>query len=148
MCALRKQPGWETQHLPQPALFACHLLLGVGQGQGEASTATCFLSDVQPWILAGTLSHCCLTAVSLLSVSATVALAQGFGSGQRKPFCFPVTSVQEPRYCPAARWQRRQSFFFFGLERLSRHYLPPVAASGEKDESGVRTTSCTMTVRR
>ena len=36
----------------------------------------------------------------------------------------------------------------FCLERLSRHYLPPVAASGEKDESGVRTTSCTMTVRR
>ena len=24
---------------------------------------------------------------------------------------------------------------FFGLERLRRHYLPPVAASGEKDES-------------
>ena len=30
--------------------------------------------------------------------------------------------------------------FFFGLKRLSRHYLPPVAASGEKDESEVRTS--------
>ena len=42
-----------------------------------------------------------------------------------------------PRPCP-----------LFCLERLSRHYLPPVAASGEKDKSGVRTTSCTRTVRR
>ena len=29
---------------------------------------------------------------------------------------------------------------FFCLSRLSRHYLPPVAASGEKDESEVRTS--------
>ena len=28
---------------------------------------------------------------------------------------------------------------FFCLERLSRHQLPPVAASGEKDESEIRT---------
>ena len=37
------------------------------------------------------------------------------------------------RHC---RWQVR----FFCLKRLSRHYLPPVAASGEKDESEVRTS--------
>ena len=28
--------------------------------------------------------------------------------------------------------------FFFCLKRLSRHYLPPVADYGEKDESEVR----------
>ena len=38
----------------------------------------------------------------------------------------------------AARSRQRGSRFFFGLERLGRHYLPPVAASGEKDESEVR----------
>ena len=32
------------------------------------------------------------------------------------------------------------TLFFLCLERLSRHYLPPVAASGEKDESEVRTS--------
>ena len=41
-----------------------------------------------------------------------------------------------------------QASHFFCLERLSRHYLPPVAASGEKDESGVKDDDCTGTVKR
>ena len=41
-----------------------------------------------------------------------------------------------------------QDLLFFCLERLSRHYLPPVAASGEKDESKVRSVkSCTEAMR-
>ena len=42
-----------------------------------------------------------------------------------------------PRLPTLAVWHMAHAFFC--LSRLSRHYLPPVAASGEKDESEVRT---------
>ena len=37
---------------------------------------------------------------------------------------------------------------FFCLVRLSRHYLPPVAASSDKDESSESVKSCTEKVKR
>ena len=41
----------------------------------------------------------------------------------------------------AGSWSAKvPSLLLFCLKRLSRHYLPPVAASGEKDESEVRTS--------
>ena len=53
------------------------------------------------------------------------------------PLCRSVSRWRGPRRAlPFPSQQQR----FFGLARLSRHYLPPVAASGEKDESEVRTS--------
>ena len=46
----------------------------------------------------------------------------------------------------AARDDRKDGRAFFCLSRLSRHYLPPVAPSGEKDESEVRSHDCTERV--
>ena len=60
----------------------------------------------------------------------------------------PTARPEDPRgLCLSSRLLCHAPFFFC-LKRLSRHYLPPVAASGEKDESERNITNCTKRVRR
>ena len=57
-------------------------------------------------------------------------------------------SSSSPRMAEAAATENRRETSPFLVSRAPSTLSPPVAASGEKDKSGVRTTSCTRRVRR
>ena len=77
---------------------------------------------------------------TMAPVTSSSSPHQGVDIGRALSLCSLALHVLAGPLMPGLGFFCLTRLSLFCLERLSRHYLPPVAASGEKDESEVRTS--------